>query len=241
MTFQIELKEFEGPMDLLLHLIRKNKLDIMNIPILLITEQYLDYVNQAEKLNLKLSTEFAVFTSILLEIKSKLLLPMIEDDEDDENLEEELLKNLQEYHKVKLLIDPLLEKRNEASLYFSRNREFNYQLLEPEVNFNDFTLMDLYLAWHRLKKRDIEEIYEEVPVEDKIYRDPYPVKTSINHIMNIFEKQKVISFSSFLQPEDSANKVVSYFLAVLELIKLNYCTAQLNRQNQLEIVREESA
>ena len=146
MTISYKLEKFEGPLDLLLHLIEKNKIDIYDIPIVEITKQYLDYVNQMEKEDLNIVSDFLVMAATLLDIKSRMLLPALEVEEDGEETDPraELVARLLEYKKYKLLAQELAEMEDQAGdvLFKKPTVPREVAKYEPPVDLDQMSLFD---------------------------------------------------------------------------------------------------
>lgn len=231
MEINVHLEAFEGPLDLLLHLIEKNKINIIDIPIAEITEQYIDYLKEMEKYNLEIASEFLVMAATLLNIKSKMLLPKNEDNKEDEVDErEELIKQLVEYKMVKLLSKELMDMKNNYSDVYYRSRSIPDEVLfyeekpDPKELVKDITLnmlQDIFSSVLRKKntrkdpvRGDFSDIpKEEISIEEKIIT----VKTYVT-------KHKKCSFKKLLNNEDSKMEVIVTFLSILELIKTGEIT-----------------
>ena len=186
MEINVHLEAFEGPLDLLLHLIDKNKINIYDIPISKITEQYMDYLKEMEKYNLEIASEFLVMAATLLNIKSKMLLPKtIEEGEEEEDPREELVQKLLEYKMVKTLSGELLEmKENSEDVYYRQpsipsevlqyEEPVDTKKLVSDVNLN--MLQDIFLSVLRKKDTRKDPIRanfsdiprEEISIEDKM-------------------------------------------------------------------------
>ena len=157
MNVEFKINEFEGPLDLLLHLIKESKMDIMNIEIESITKQYMDYLEEQEKMNLEIASEYLILASELLEIKSKLLLPStksIEDDEEEVDPREELVNRLLEYQAYKEITKVLQEKESLRREIYTKAPENikNYVDEVTEISV-DVSLDDLVEAFKRYLSR----------------------------------------------------------------------------------------
>ncbi|MCF6093486.1 segregation/condensation protein A [Microaerobacter geothermalis] len=226
MSYLIKIDAFEGPLDLLLHLIDKAEVDIYNISIAEITEQYLSYLHTMQELQLEVASEFIVMAATLLSIKSKMLLPKnvqysfqpsfdIEDDEI--NTREELIKRLIEYRKYKEAAESLREKELTRSQLFTRppmNLQ-SFVTVEEENPVGNVTLYDLLKALSDALKRA-----DHGPKMVHIERDEISIKDRMNEILNLLKQHSTLSFSQ-LTPQQNISKVIVVvtFLAVLELIK----------------------
>ena len=159
-TMNFKINEFEGPLDLLLHLIKENKMDIMNIEIEKITEQYISYLNEQEKMNLEIASEYLVMASELIELKSKLLLPNPKTDEESEeeiDPREELVNRLLEYQAYKEITKVLKEKEELRKEIYTKSPENIKQYVEEETKLSsDITLDDLVEAFKKYLERKKE-------------------------------------------------------------------------------------
>lgn len=223
--YAIKLDVFEGPLDLLLYLIKKNEIDIYNIPIALITQQYLDYLNIIKSLNLDLAGEYLVMASTLVHIKSRLLLPVPEEPSDEETEDDpraDLVRQLLEYSAFKeaahtLDARPILERD-----VFKRSplppEEKKVQAIEDDalIEVSIFELIEaLHAVVSRLDKKDLMEIDLEKLSLTEI----------INDVMERLHREKSLTFEELLGEKSDRRRIVYTFLAVLELIKLKMIKA----------------
>lgn len=226
MDYKIELDVFEGPMDLLLHLIDKAELDIYDIPINLIAEQFIEYIRQMEELNLDVASEFLVMAATLLEIKSKLLLPSMNNSADNQlEMEEvdpraELVRRLVEYKKYKNIIEDLRQLETIQSKVYYKPKEdlidFEDEKFELEGLNIDLLLKSLSnIIEKRNKENRILDISE-------IQRDEYTLEECIKDIRQKLNLNNILKFSSLLKKDSTKNEIVTYFLSVLELISMKY-------------------
>ncbi len=220
-----KLEAFEGPLDLLLHLIDKNELDIYNIPIREITQQYLAYVQAMHELELEVTSEFLVMAATLLSIKSKMLLPkppVIELDTDgyldDVDPRAELVQKLIEYRKYKLIAEMLREKEVERSMVFTREPEdlTPYMRVVPENPLEGITPTHLFIAFQRILRK-----VHSRKVVSKIRRDEISIKDRMSEMIQLLQRQggKML-FSKLIDPEHGREGTVVTFMALLELIKV---------------------
>lgn len=226
-----KLETFEGPLDLLLHLIDKAEIDIQDIPISDITDQYMAYLHSMQELELDITSEFLVMAATLLSIKSKLLLPkppVIEDFEDydygqddDYDPRAELVARLIEYRKYKGIARHLHEREWERSLIFSKEPEDlrPYMPLETESNpVEGLHAADLIAAFQRALRKA-----EKRTTVARIQRDEISVKDRIRDVVQVFEKLEPggrMLFSGLLEGQAHRHEIVVTFLAVLELMKM---------------------
>lgn len=217
MSVEFKINDFEGPLDLLLHLIKEAKMDIMNIEIESITNQYMDYLNKQEKMNLEIASEYLVLASELLEIKSKMLLPRqtLEEDELEEDPREELVSRLLEYQAYKEITKVLQEKEEKRSEIFTKTPESvsNYMDEVHEIK-SDVSLDDLVEAFRRY----LERKKESKPLKTKVTVKEISIITRRRDIKRILSTKKKVSFFE-LFPIVTKEYVVATFLAVLEMAK----------------------
>ncbi len=216
MNFKIN--EFEGPLDLLLHLIKENKMDIMNIEIELITEQYITYLNEQEKMNLEIASEYLVMASELIELKSKLLLPnqKAETEEDEEvDPREELVNRLLEYQAYKEITNVLKEKEELRKEIYTKSPENIKNYVEENSKLSsDITLDDLVEAF----KKYLERKKESKPLKTKVTTNEISVSSRRLEIKSILKKKPRVSFFE-LFPVLNKEYIVATFLAILEMAK----------------------
>jgi segregation and condensation protein A len=213
-TFRLE--GFEGPLDLLLHLIQKNELDIFNIPIALITEQYLEYLQWMKVLNLDMAGEYLLMASTLLHIKSRMLLPKSSEaeEEEEEDPRAELVRRLLEYQKYKnaaleMEKRPLLDRDVFIRLTPADPEE------EPEEERIEVNLFDLLEAFREVLKKVKPETVHEVILEH------ISVEAKILEILEILEKEnRSVAFHRLFPDQASRRVVVVTLLAILELVKM---------------------
>jgi segregation and condensation protein A len=221
-SYRIKLEIFEGPLDLLLHLIKKNELDIYDIPIALITKQYMGYLDLMKNLNLDIAGEFLVMASTLTLIKSRMLLPTTEtgDEEDEgEDPRAELIQNLLEYQKFKDLASELYEKELAQREIFTREG-VDRELSSTDEIWIDATIFDLLNA--------LKELLESAPgdVTDEIFVDEITVSEKINHILEKLEENEFVQFESLFSGFTTKIEIIVTFLALLELIKMRMIRVQ---------------
>jgi segregation and condensation protein A len=225
MKVTYKLEAFEGPLDLLLHLIDKNELDIYNIPIKEITDQYLEYVKAMHELELDVTSEFLVMAATLLSIKSKMLLPkppVIELDdydlEDEFDPRAELVQKLIEYRKYKSIADLLRDKEVERSLVYTREPEDLTPFL-PVVQENPvlgLDVGDLLIAFQRTLRKMVSR-----NTVSKIRRDEISVKDRMKEVVLLLkERGGKLLFSKLFDYEMTREEIVVTFLALLELMKM---------------------
>lgn len=227
MDIEFKLQVFEGPLDLLLHLIEKNKVDIYDIPIVEITEQYLEYVNQMPKDDLDLASEFLVMAATLIDIKSRMLLPK----EIDENGEEidpraELVEKLIEYKMYKYAAGELRDMQVYAGKSMYRNATIPEEVskYQPPVDLDkllsDVNLSKLNEIFQMVLKRQMDKIDPVRSKFGKIEMEEVSLPEKIDYVKETLKVKKRCSFRQLLEKQSSKMEVIVSFLAVLELIKI---------------------
>lgn len=232
MVYDIKIHSFEGPLDLLLHLINKAEVDIYDIPIAQITGQYMEYLYYMQQLQLDVASEFLVMASTLLSIKSKMLLPRKEDIEldmpDDMEYEEidpreELVQRLLEYKKYKEVAGVLREREAERSKVYTRPAEDLSPYMQEEENpVADVSLYDLVDALQKVMTR----VKDDDQPMARIERDEISVKDRMGEIMDLIQVAGgTIRFTQIFAGPITRVEVVTTFLALLELMKKRrvYC------------------
>lgn len=224
MEMEFKINDFEGPLDLLLHLIKESKMDIMNIEIELITKQYMDFLDSQEKMNLEVSSEYLVLASELLEIKSRLLLPNNKVDENGEEVvedpREELVNRLLEYQTYKNITSLLQEKELLRKDIYTKSPENIKNYIDERTEIHaDVTLDDLLAAFQRYYQRKIDN----KPLSTKVTVNEISVSSRRHDIKNILKTKRRVSFFE-LFPIVSKEYVVATFLAILEMCKNNEIT-----------------
>ena len=223
MEYKIMIDEFEGPMDLLLHLIDRAEIDIYDIPINKISQQFIQYIKDMEVLNLDVTSEFLIMASTLLEIKSKMLLPIEEKPESDESGEgeedprEELVRRIVEYKKYKEAAKELKEYEDLYSKMYLKPKEELIFDLEENVELSGLKVGDLFKCFNKmLEKSSIKSNPLDI---DEIQREEYTLKGCIETIKLSLEKNESIRFSDLFDLESTSKpEIIAYFLSVLELI-----------------------
>ena len=221
---QYKLENFEGPLDLLLYLIDKNKIDIYDIPINTITDQYLEYMANLDTLDMDLQSSFIVMASNLLSIKAKMMLPLVRDSEEEEDPREELVRRLLEHKKYKNLGHQLKDYEDDAPQYLLKEPTIPKEVQKyiPEINYDDL-LKDLNLD--RLRKIFLDILNKKENSKDllrsgfgTIKRERMPLREKIISIDNIMKENKKLNFRSYLLSLPTKQDIVVSFLAFLELI-----------------------
>jgi len=216
MEMEFKINDFEGPLDLLLHLIKESKMDIMNIEIESITKQYVEFLEKQEKMNLEVSSEYLVLASELIEIKSKMLLPNNKMDEEEEaDPREDLINRLLEYQAYKDITKVLQEKELLRKDIFTKLPE-NFNNYVPEVHeiHADVTLDDLISAFQKYYQRKLDN----KPLKTKVTVNEISVSSRRSEIKHLLKKKNRMSFFE-LFPVMTKEYIVATFLAILEMAK----------------------
>jgi segregation and condensation protein A len=226
--YEIKLPAFEGPLDLLLHLIKENKIDIYDIPISFITGQYLEYIEMMKELSLDIAGEFIVMAATLIHIKSRMLLPLDEEageeEKDDPRLE--LVQRLLDYQTFKEAATILREKEDEAHQLFGREAvedEEGKGEEAPELSLFDLNIFDLLGAF--------KKVLDSAPPEVRtITRETLTVKDRMVVVMDMLENSESIRFEDIFQENVTRSQLIVTFLALLELLRLGL--ARVYQENE---------
>lgn len=242
MAGNIKVDAFEGPLDLLLQLIKASEIDIYNIPIAEITEQYIFYLRSMEELDLEITSEFLVMAATLLEIKSKMLLPkkqaLVGDDIVEIDPRQELIERLIEYKKYKEFADRL-KGIEDTNVVFFKNPEVIDDIEDSEYFFNNISIENLMVAFKKVvdihdRKRNTRG---EIPKD--INYDEYKIEDKMDEIMLQLDTDSNIKFESFFEASRDVMEIIVIFLAMLELIKIRKIyVRQLNNFGEIIIERQ---
>lgn len=234
-----KLESFEGPLDLLLTLIQKNKVSIYDIPIVEITAQYLEAIDGIEEADLDNTSEFLVMASHLLYIKSKMLLPKAEDEEEEEDPREELARRLIEYQQFKEASKELRKSEFSSKYMVFRNAEkIDFPVPEYDINHTTDELVD---AFNSIFQRHLRRAKPERKAFSKIVgREKVSVDDMVEKICKRLKKSKKLHFESLFLPEDSRPEMIATFLAVLEMIKLSKLFATYDEETKDFILSTEN-
>ena len=231
MTYQLKLDIFEGPLDLLLHLIKEQKMEIHDIPVAEISRQYLKYMELMTDLNLEVAGEYLVMAAELTRLKSKMLLPSYREDEDGEEGTDpraELARRLMEYQRYKSAAGDLRQLEYDRQQLFSRGSEIQVEEGEEEV-IVDATVFDLFSAFKEvLSQRTFKEDYE-------ITITTLSVSEHISLVLDILNEQESVTFESLFAESHSKQEVIVTFLALLELMRMALIRVQ--QGSQFETIR----
>ncbi|WP_183251348.1 segregation/condensation protein A [Anoxybacteroides tepidamans] len=233
--YKVKIEVFEGPLDLLLHLINRYEIDIYNIPVAEITEQYMAYIHAMQELQLDIASEYLVMAATLLAIKSKMLLPKHEEellDEEVGDLEEdpreELMQRLLEYKKYKEAAHELKKREEERALLFTKppsDLSVYASEIEAEKQPLDVTVYDMLVAFSKLLRR--KKLQK--PLRTKVARQEIPIERRMEEILSELRKAKRRKNFFDLFPYYDREHIVVTFLAILELMKKNLIIIEQER------------
>lgn len=219
-----KLSNFEGPLDLLLHLIRDKKLDIKEIKLAEITGQYLEYMKDLSELELEKQSDFIDIAATLIEIKSKSLLPKVESEEDEVDTEAELIRKLEEYKLLKEASEELKKHENVDRFYKEPEKNAN----DFKIVLKDFNLEKLIAAFANILHK--AEVRALVPTERKVEKDRFTVKEKVFEIKHSLFENSQISFFEMFDDTFSKLEIITTFMAILELLKLQQIVVDQTEQ-----------
>lgn len=214
--YAIKIDNFEGPLDLLCHLIDKNKMNIYDINLSEITDQYINYLKEQEKLNLEIASEFIIMASTLLYLKSKNLLPK-QEEEEEEITEEELIRRIIEYKKFKEISKVLKEQyKKNSNRYFKLQEEINLPKQKIEKNYESMLIPEMY---KKVVERNEEKVNQNAKNIEKIaITDNYTVASKVKEMFKALIKNKKFTFNKmFSLKKHNKQEVVTAFSGLLEL------------------------
>lgn len=240
MSYKIRLEIFEGPLDLLLYLIKKDHLNIYDIPIARVTEQYLQYLELMKLLDLNVAGEFLVMAATLLQIKSKMLLPAEEAEvpPEEEDPRAELVKRLLEYEKFKQIAEELKSKEAAQQEFFKRPKALEAGKEEPgetgDVYF-EASLFDLISAFSKAMEEVPKEVFYEV------VKDEFTIEEKIHQILHLMLVEEQVRLTDLFAKAKNKVEIVVTFLAILELIRMKEIVArQKGLFGEIEIIRNKA-
>ncbi len=226
MAIPVKLEVFEGPLDLLLHLIDKNKVDIYDIPIVEITEQYLDYIRQMESQDMNVMSEFLVMAATLLDIKCRMLLPKeVNEEGEEEDPRAELVQKLLEYKMYKYMSLELKDRQMDAARNMYRDQKLpkevaNYrQPVNYDELFQDMTLNKLHEIFKSMIRRQEDKIDPIRSQYGNIEKDEVDMDAKSRYVEAYAREHKVFSFRKLLEKQSSKMELVVTFLIILEMMK----------------------
>ncbi len=226
MELQVKLHQFEGPLDLLLHLIEKNKIDIYDIPIVEITDQYMEYVSAMEEKDLDVVSEFLVMAATLVQIKARMLLPPeVNEEGEEEDPREELVQQLLEYKMYKYMASELKDRQLYAGKAMYRQEDIPAEVkqyqppLDMEELIGDLDIQKLHAIFLSVQRRQTDKLD---PIRSKfgtIEKDEITLEQKMNHVKTYARRNRNFSFRQLLERQHSRMDMIVTFLSILELMK----------------------
>ncbi len=230
MDLQVKLQVFEGPLDLLLHLLEKNKVNIYDIPIVEITNQYMAYINEMQRQDLNVMSEFLVMAATLIDIKSRMLLPVEEEEEEEEDPRAELVQKLLEYKMYKCISSELRDRQVDAQRVLFKEPTVPREVLEYEEPVDlqellgDVTLARLNMIFKSIMKKQADKID---PVRSKfgrIEKEEVSLEEKMAYVEAYAGRHSSFSFRALLMAQPTRMELIVTFLTVLELMKMGKIT-----------------
>jgi len=211
---EIKLDNFEGPLDLLLHLVSAYKVDIFEVPLVLVIEQYLAYLNALKEFDLEVAGDYMLMASQLMLIKSRKLLPTEDEDfvEETESLEQDLLSQIEEYRQFKLISTELNQLHEERARYFSKPKTEIVAAGKPELR-RDISTIDLFLVFSQILRNKQKSFSDQHAV---VVSEHFSIEEKIAEIRERIENEWRLSFSEIFEDQQ---ELITSFLAILELVK----------------------
>lgn len=210
-ALEVFLDAFEGPLDLLLYLIKRQNLDILALPIAKITQQYMDYIGIMEELKLELAAEYLVMAAMLAEIKSRMLLPRPVEDNQEDDPRAELIRRLQEYERFKQAAQDVEELPRMEREYFAVHALANKTLTEDKQPVVESK--ELIMTFHQVLQR--AAMYASHAVE----QEPLSIRERMTQVLSSLQADDFVEFTHLFTPEEGRNGVIVTFIAILELLK----------------------
>ena len=249
MSLEVKLQVFEGPLDLLLYLIEKNKVDIYDIPIVDITEQYLDYIRQMHREDMNVMSEFLVMAATLIDIKCRMLLPKeVNEDGEEEDPRAELVEKLLEYKMYKYMSYELKDRQLDAGKVWFKEKTMPKEVTEytPPVDYEQLigktSLSSLREVFESVMKRREDKIDPIRSNFGKIEKDEVDMDAKMVYVQDYIFMQKKCSFRSLLEKQHSKMEIIVTFLVVLELMKVGkIMIEQKEAFNDIYITSKEAA
>ena len=248
MALEVKLQVFEGPLDLLLHLIEKNKVDIYDIPIVLITQQYLDYIRQMETDDMNVMSEFLVMAATLIDIKCRMLLPKeTNEDGQEEDPRAELVQKLLEYKMYKYMSFELKDRHIDAAKSFYKKQTMPSEIeqfttsVDYEQLLGDMNLVKLQEIFESVMKRREDKIDPIRAGFGRIEKEEVDMDAKTQYIENYIGSHKKLSFRDLLEKQHSKAEVIVTFLVILELMKIGKIDIrQEHTFDDIEITRKDT-
>lgn len=227
MPLSVKLEVYEGPLDLLLHLIDKNKIDIYDIPIVVITKQYLEYIKAMDTQDMNLMSEFLVMAATLIDIKCKMLLPKeVNEDGEEEDPRAELVQKLLEYKMYKFMSYELKDRQMDAAKTFYKEPTIPKEIADyrPPIDYKDLigdlNLNKLHVIFKDIIKKQEDKIDPVRSKFGKIQKDEVNLEEKVSFVEAFISRNKTFSFRALLEKQASKMEVVVTFLVILEFMKM---------------------
>lgn len=226
MGIPVKLQNFEGPLDLLLHLIDRNKVNIYDIPIAEITDQYMEYLHHMERQDLNVMSEFLVMAATLLDIKARMLLPKETVEEEEEDPRSELVEQLLEYKMYKFMSYELRDRQQEAELTMFKKPTIPKEVSEYEAPvaleelLGDLTLAKLHQIFQSIIRKQESRIDPIRSQFGKIEKEMISLEEKMDDVLDTVFSSKTCSFRGLLQQKKGKTHIIVTFLAILELMKM---------------------
>lgn len=243
MALNISIDNFDGPFDLLIHLIKKNKMSIYDIEILKITKQYLDYIESMKSMDLEITSEFIVIAAMLLELKSKELLPknnlVVEENEITKDM---LIAKLIEYRRFKAAASYFSGQAKSFGHMFTKKPEIIVEKKEFDINevLRGITMLDLYNIYNEAIYAYTNKRNTDKNISEDFFIDKYKIEDKMQHINLISSTTKRINFRRMIDRCENNLEIIVTFLAMLEMVKLKQIKVyQLNNFEEIHIERVE--
>lgn len=248
MALEVKLEAFEGPLDLLLHLIEKNKVDIYDIPIVEITEQYLAYIRQMETEDMNVMSEFLVMAATLLDIKCRMLLPReVNEEGEEEDPRAELVQKLLEYKMYKYMSFELKDMQVDAAKSFYKDMTMpkEVEAYKPPIDYEeligDLTLSKLQQIFKTVIKRQEDKVDPVRSTFGKIEKDEVNIDEKSVYVQDFIRTHKRFSFRELLEKQHSRMEVIVTFLVVLEMMKIGKLTVeQESIDDEITVISKET-
>lgn len=239
MGIPVKLQVFEGPLDLLLHLIDKNKIDIYDIPIVEITNQYMEYIRAMEKEDLNVMSEFLLMAATLLDIKCRMLLPKeVNEEGEEEDPRQELVEQLLEYKMYKYMSYELKDRQVDGEMVLYKDPTIPEEVLEyvepvdMDALLGDLTLLKLNRIFKDVMRRQIDKIDPVRSTFGKIEKEEVTLPEKLDYVTDYARIHKKFSFRELLEKQYSKVQLIVTFLAVLELMKVG--TVFIEQEQQFD-------
>ena len=245
MEMNVKLQVFEGPLDLLLHLLDKNKVNIYDIPIVEITNQYMEYIAEMKRQDLNILSEFLVMAATLIDIKSRMLLPATNDeDEEEEDPRNELVQQLLEYKMYKCMAYELKDLQMDAARVMYKEPTIPEEVLAYEEPINmeelisDITLAKLNDIFKSIMKKQVDRIDPVRSKFGKIQKEEVSLEEKMEYLESYATQHKHFSFRNLLESQASKVEIIVTFLAILELMKMGKIF--ISQENLFDDIKIES-